>query len=63
MNTGNTAVDSKNGLLTTIAASTSDSVEYALEGSVFVGGASVQWLRDEMRLVKTAPIRHMMYLR
>ena len=54
MNTGNTAVDSKNGLLTTIAASTSDSVEYALEGSVFVGGASVQWLRDEMRLVKTA---------
>lgn len=54
MNTGNTPIDSHNGLLTTIAASTSDNVEYALEGSVFVGGASVQWLRDGLRMVKSA---------
>ncbi|MBP5198736.1 MAG: glycerol kinase GlpK [Lachnospiraceae bacterium] len=54
MNTGHEAVDSKAGLLTTIAASTSDDVEYALEGSVFVAGASVQWLRDSMRMLKTS---------
>ena len=54
MNTGNKAVDSKNGLLTTIAASTSDKVEYALEGSVFIGGAVIQWLRDELRMIKSA---------
>ncbi len=54
MNTGKKAIFSDNGLLTTIAASTSDKPEYALEGSVFVAGASVQWLRDEMRLVETA---------
>lgn len=54
MNTGHTPMASKHGLLTTIAASTSDKVEYALEGSVFVAGAAIQWLRDEMRMVKKA---------
>jgi len=51
MNTGTEPVVSKNGLLTTIAASTSHQVEYALEGSVFVAGAAVQWLRDGLRLI------------
>ncbi|MCY6372750.1 glycerol kinase GlpK [Clostridium ganghwense] len=55
MNTGEKAVDSKNGLLTTIAASTSDKVEYALEGSIFIGGAVIQWLRDELRMIKDSP--------
>ncbi len=54
MNTGSKAVRSNNGLLTTIAASTQDETQYALEGSVFVAGAAVQWLRDEMRMVRTA---------
>lgn len=54
MNTGNEAIMSKNGLLTTIAASASEEVEYALEGSVFVAGASIQWLRDGMRMIKDA---------
>lgn len=54
MHTGSMAMQSKHGLLTTITAGTSDRVEYALEGSVFVGGAVVQWLRDEMRMIKTA---------
>ena len=55
MNTGSTAVKSTHGLLTTIAASTKDEgVQYALEGSVFVAGAAVQWLRDEMRMVRSA---------
>ena len=54
MNTGNQAVNSEGGLLTTIAASCRDEVNYALEGSVFVAGAAVQWLRDEMRMVRTA---------
>lgn len=54
MNTGKEAISSKNGLLTTIAASTKDEVEYALEGSVFVAGAAIQWLRDGMRMIKTA---------
>lgn len=55
MNTGNRGIESKNGLLTTIAASATDKVEYALEGSVFVAGAAIQWLRDEMRMIKSAP--------
>ncbi|MDE5802832.1 MAG: glycerol kinase GlpK [Lachnospiraceae bacterium] len=55
MNTGEKAIRSKSGLLTTIAASTSEQVEYALEGSVFVAGAAVQWLRDGMRMIKSAP--------
>jgi glycerol kinase len=54
MNTGEKAVNSKNGLLTTIAASFENKIQYALEGSIFVAGAGVQWLRDEMELVKAA---------
>lgn len=54
MNTGNKAVTSKHQLLTTIAASTADEVCYALEGSVFVAGAAIQWLRDSMRMIKDA---------
>jgi len=51
MNTGDKLVKSKNGLITTIAASYSDKVLYALEGSVFIGGAVIQWLRDELQLI------------
>ncbi len=54
MNTGKEAISSNSGLVTTIAASVNHEIEYALEGSVFVGGASVQWLRDEMKLVDKA---------
>lgn len=54
MNTGEKAVTSKNGLLTTIAAAAGDTVSYALEGSVFVAGAGIQWLRDEMGILKNA---------
>ncbi len=54
MNTGATAIQSKSGLLTTIAAGTSEAPEYALEGSVFVAGAGVQWLRDSMRMLRNA---------
>ena len=54
MNTGEKAVSSKNGLLTTIAASFENKIQYALEGSIFVAGAGVQWLRDEMRLIDSA---------
>lgn len=54
MNTGTEAITSRNGLITTIAASCDEHVEYALEGSVFVGGAAVQWLRDGMRMIKSA---------
>ena len=49
MNTGTTACESENGLLTTIGIRIGDETQYALEGSVFVGGAVIQWLRDEMR--------------
>ena len=48
MNTGHVPCESKNGLITTIAVGLGDEVQYALEGSVFVGGAVIQWLRDEM---------------
>jgi len=51
MNCGGQAVQSENGLLTTIAASLGGKVQYALEGSVFTGGAVIQWLRDEMRFI------------
>ena len=54
MNTKDEAIKSQHGLVTTLAASINDKPDYALEGSVFVGGALVQWLRDEMRLIKTA---------
>ena len=54
MNTGEEMIPSKNGLLTTIAWGVNGKVEYALEGSIFVAGASVQWLRDELRLIDDA---------
>ncbi len=54
MNTGEKMVPSKNGLLTTIAWGLDGKVEYALEGSIFMAGASVQWLRDEMKLIDDA---------
>jgi glycerol kinase len=54
MNTGEKMVPSKNGLLTTIAWGLDGKVEYALEGSIFIGGASVQWLRDEMKMIGDA---------
>ena len=54
MNTGSKAIMSENGLLTTIAAGTDGSVCYALEGSVFVAGAAIQWLRGGMRLIRDA---------
>lgn len=55
MNTGSKAVPSKNNLLTTIAWKLGDDITYALEGSVFIGGAVIQWLRDELQLIGTAP--------
>ena len=54
MNTGEELVESKNGLLTTIAIGLNVNVNYALEGSVFMGGAIIQWLRDEMGLLTDA---------
>jgi len=54
MNTGETAVESKNNLLTTIAWGLDGKVEYALEGSVFVAGAAIQWLRDGLRMIDSA---------
>ena len=54
MNTGETPVFSKNGLVTTIAWGIDGTVHYALEGSVFVAGAAIQWLRDELRLIDSA---------
>jgi glycerol kinase len=55
MNTGTEAVPSKNNLLTTIAWRKNNITEYALEGSVFVAGAVVQWLRDGLGIIRTAP--------
>ena len=51
MNTGETPCESSNGLITTIAVGLDGAAQYALEGSVFVGGAVIQWLRDELRLL------------
>lgn len=51
MNTGDKMIQSKNGLLTTIAIGLDGKVQYALEGSIFVAGAAVQWLRDELKLI------------
>ena len=60
MHTGQKAVKSKNKMLTTIAWQMNDEVEYALEGSVFIGGALIQWLRDGLDLVKdAAEIEHL----
>ncbi|MBQ7498820.1 MAG: glycerol kinase GlpK, partial [Selenomonas sp.] len=55
MNTGTTIKKSKNGLVTTIAWGLDGKVEYALEGSIFVAGSAIQWLRDGVRLVDSAP--------
>ena len=54
MNTGETPVFSQNGLVTTVAWGLDGHVNYALEGSIFVAGAAIQWLRDEMRLIESA---------
>lgn len=54
MNTGEELVHSKNGLLTTIAWGVDGKVEYALEGSIFIAGAAIQWIRDELRLLDDA---------
>lgn len=54
MNTGNQPVVSNNGLITTMAACYNGKPEYALEGSIFVGGAVIQWLRDELRMFKNS---------
>ena len=54
MNTGTTPVESRNGLVTTIAAGYEDHVEYALEGSIFVAGAAIQWLRDQLDVLTSA---------
>jgi glycerol kinase len=54
MNTGEKIVSSKNGLLTTIAWGVNGKVEYALEGSIFIAGAVVQWLRDELRMINSS---------
>ncbi|MCI9468085.1 MAG: glycerol kinase GlpK [Oscillospiraceae bacterium] len=54
MNTGTEPVESKNGLVTTIAVGYEDHVEYALEGSIFVAGAAIQWLRDQLCVVSSA---------
>ena len=55
MNTGEKPVESNNGLVTTVAWGADGKVNYALEGSVFVAGAAIQWLRDELGIIKTAP--------
>ncbi len=55
MNTGEKPVFSQNGLVTTIAWGLNGKVEYALEGSVFVAGAAIQWLRDELKIIESAP--------
>ncbi len=55
LNTGSNPVTSKNGLVTTVAWSRGDKVTYALEGSVFIGGAVLQWLRDELKIITSAP--------
>ena len=54
MNTGNKIVESGNGLITTIAAAAGENINYALEGSVFVAGAAIKWLRDQLKLIETA---------
>ena len=54
LNTGDQPAESRNGLITTIAWKLGDKVCYALEGSVFIAGAAIQWLRDELGLIRTA---------
>jgi len=55
MNTGEKPVFSKNGLVTTIAWGLDGKVEYALEGSIFIAGAAIQWLRDQLKLIDSSP--------
>lgn len=55
MNTGETPIRSRHGLVTTIAWGYGDQVEYALEGSIFVAGSAIQWLRDGLEMIRTAP--------
>ena len=55
MNTGGQAIESRHGLVTTIAIGLGGKVQYALEGSIFVGGAVIQWLRDELGIISSAP--------
>ncbi|MFC0302498.1 glycerol kinase GlpK [Virgibacillus soli] len=55
MNTGEEGVRSKNGLLTTLAWGLDGKVEYALEGSIFVAGSAIQWLRDGLRMIRQSP--------
>lgn len=55
MNTGEKAVQSQSGLLTTIAWGLDGKIDYALEGSIFVAGSAIQWLRDGLRMIKTSP--------
>ncbi len=55
LNTGGDRVESKHGLLTTVACGPRGEAVYALEGSVFIAGAAVQWLRDELRVIESAP--------
>lgn len=55
MNTGFTPTESNNNLLTTVAYALNGHITYALEGSVFVAGSAIQWLRDSMKMIKTAP--------
>lgn len=55
MNTGEEGIPSKNGLLTTLAWGLNGKVEYALEGSIFVAGSAIQWLRDGLELIQSAP--------
>ena len=49
LNTGSKRIESNNGLLTTIAWGIDDNIEYALEGSIFIAGAAIQWLRDGLK--------------
>lgn len=60
MNTGEKPIFSKNGLVTTVAWGLDDRVNYALEGSVFVAGAAIQWLRDELKLIDSAQVSEYM---
>ena len=55
MNTGKTPVKSNNKMLTTIGYQINGEVSYALEGSVFIAGAAVQWLRDQLQIISSAP--------
>ena len=63
MNTGEKPIFSENGLVTTIAWGMDGKVNYALEGSIFVAGAAIQWLRDELKLIDSAPDSEDVYKR